>query len=66
MPELATKAPDNPEFARVIDLAAIRDRDEFAFDIRPDPAEARALARLMGAISLRRMRFAGRLTPVAP
>jgi uncharacterized metal-binding protein YceD (DUF177 family) len=61
MPQLSGNAPDNPEFARVIELAAIRDREEFAFEIRPEPAEAAALARLMGAISVRRMRFAGRL-----
>jgi len=66
MPELSKKAPDNPDFARVIELAAIRDQDEFAFDIRPEPGEAVALARLMGAISLRRMRFAGRLIAIAP
>jgi uncharacterized metal-binding protein YceD (DUF177 family) len=65
MPQLSTNAPDNPEFARVIEFAAIRDRDEFAFEIRPEPAEAVALARLMGAISVRRMRFAGKLVALA-
>ncbi len=66
MPELSRNAQDNPEFARIIELASIRDRDEFAFDIRPEPAEAESLARFLGAVSVRRMRFAGRLTALAP
>ena len=43
MPELIPHAPDNPEFARVIELRQIRDLDAFAFDIAPTEAEARAL-----------------------
>lgn len=66
MPELSTNSPDNPEFARVIELASIRDRDEFAFDIRPEPAELESLARFLGAISVRRMRFTGRLIALPP
>ncbi len=63
MPELSPHAPDNPEFARVIALRQIRDLDEFGFDIAPTPAEAEALARLLDARAVRKMRFAGRLTP---
>ena len=58
-------APDNPEFARVIELRQLRDLDAFDFDIAPDPREAEALARLLDARSVRKMRFAGRLTPLA-
>lgn len=65
MPELTPHAPDNPEFARVVDLRQIRDLPGFDFDISPDPAEAAALARLLGARSVRKLRFAGRLTPLA-
>lgn len=61
MPDLVHNAPDNPEFARVLELRALRDLESFGFDVAPDPAEAAALARLMGASAVRRMRFAGEL-----
>ena len=64
MPELSPHAPDNPEFARVIELRQLRDLDAFDFDIAPTPGEAEALARLLDARSVRRMRFRGRLTPL--
>jgi uncharacterized metal-binding protein YceD (DUF177 family) len=62
MPELTKHAPDNPEFARVIELRQLRDLDEFAFDVAPTPAEALVIALLLGAQAVRRMRFHGRLT----
>ena len=65
MPELSPQAVDNPEFARVIPLRQLRGLDGFDFDIAPDPREAEALARLLDARSVRKMRFAGRLTPLA-
>ena len=65
MPELIPHAPDNPEFARVVQLRQIRDLPGFDFDISPSPAEAAALARLLGAQAVRKLRFAGRLTPAA-
>ena len=65
MPELSPHAVDNPEFARVIWLRQLRGLDGFDFDIAPDPREAEALARLLDARSVRKMRFAGRLTPLA-
>jgi uncharacterized metal-binding protein YceD (DUF177 family) len=65
MPELIPHAPDNPEFARVIELRQLRDLEAFDFDIAPTPAEAEALARLLDARAVRKLRFAGRLTPVA-
>ena len=40
MPELSPHAPDNPEFARVIELRQLRDLDAFDFDIAPTPGEA--------------------------
>ena len=64
MPELSPHAPDNPDFARVIAVRAIRDLDSFDFDIAPTEAEAEALARLFDARSVRKMRFKGRLTPL--
>jgi uncharacterized metal-binding protein YceD (DUF177 family) len=65
MPELSPHAPDNPEFARVVELRQIRDLERFDFDIAPTPREAEALARLLDARSVRKMRFRGRLTPLA-
>ncbi len=64
MPELVSHSVANPEFARVIVLSRLRDVTEFAFDIAPDDAEAEAVARLLGAIRIRKMRFAGTLTPL--
>jgi uncharacterized metal-binding protein YceD (DUF177 family) len=65
MPELLRHSRGNPEFARVLDLSLLRDAREFAFDIAPEPAEAEAIARLMGAQAVRKLRLAGRLTPLA-
>ncbi len=65
MPELNPHAPDNPEFARVIELRQIRDLDTFGFDIAPTAAEMPALARLLGAQAVRKLRFAGRAHAVA-
>jgi uncharacterized metal-binding protein YceD (DUF177 family) len=65
MPELIPHAPDNPEFARVIELRQIRELDAFPFDIAPTDAEARAIAALLDLQGLRKVRFAGRLTPLA-
>jgi uncharacterized metal-binding protein YceD (DUF177 family) len=64
MPELIPHAPDNPEFARVIELRQIRDLDPFAFDIAPTEAEVRALAKLLDVRAVRKLRLAGRLTPL--
>lgn len=62
---LIEQAADNLEFPRVIELARLRDTPDFPFDITPSEAEAAAIARLMDARSVRKMRFAGRLTPLA-
>ena len=64
MPELIPHAPDNPEFARVIERRQIRDLDAFPFDIAPTDAEARALAKLLDVPAVRKLRLAGRLTPL--
>jgi hypothetical protein len=61
MPDLLTHAPDNPEFARVVEVRQLRDLADFAFDLAPTEAEAAALARLMGARAVRKLRFRGRL-----
>jgi uncharacterized metal-binding protein YceD (DUF177 family) len=47
-----------------VELAALR--DDFDFDIAPDPAEAEALARLMGALAVRKLRLKGRLAVIQP
>jgi uncharacterized metal-binding protein YceD (DUF177 family) len=65
MPDLIPRAPDNPEFARVIELRQLRDFDAFEFDISPEPEEAPALARLLGARSVRKLRLAGELVRLA-
>jgi uncharacterized metal-binding protein YceD (DUF177 family) len=64
MPELIPHAPDNPEFARVIELRQIRDLDAFPFDIAPTEAELRALAKLLDVPAVRKLHLAGRLTPL--
>lgn len=64
MPELIPRAPDNPDFARVLELRQLRDLEGFDFDLAPTEAEAAALARLLGANAVRKLRFAGRLEPV--
>jgi uncharacterized metal-binding protein YceD (DUF177 family) len=61
MPDLIPHAPDNPEFARVIELRQLRGLPDFAFDIAPTEGEAAALARLLGARTVRKLRFRGRL-----
>lgn len=65
MPELIPHAPDNPDFARVVMVRKLGDVQRFDFDISPDPEEAARLASLLGALSLRKFRFAGRLTPLS-
>lgn len=65
MPEIIARSADNPEFPRMVMMRQLRDVEVFDFDITPTPDEAAALARLMGALSLRKMHFVGRLTPGA-
>lgn len=64
MPALSTTSPDNAEFARVLDLAQMGDGQEFDFDIAPDAEESEAIAKLMGAQSVRKMKFTGTLAPL--
>ena len=61
MPELIPRSHDNPDFARVIEVRTLSAVDGMDFDIAPTPAEAAALARLLGAQAVRKLRFAGRL-----
>ncbi|MFO1142014.1 MAG: DUF177 domain-containing protein [Amaricoccus sp.] len=61
MPDLIPHAADNPEFARVLELRQLRDADRFELDIAPTEAEAAAVARLLGARSVRKLRLAGEL-----
>lgn len=63
MAEIIAHSAANPEFPRVIPAARLRGLAEFPFDLSPSPGERGALARLMGARAVRKLRFQGRLTP---
>lgn len=63
MPELVTRSAANPEFPRIVEVAKLSDTAPFAFDIAPDETERAALARLLGAQAIRKMRLAGTLAP---
>lgn len=63
MPEIATRSRDNPEFARVIEVARLKGPGGLAFDLAPTEGEAAALARLYAAQGVRKLRFEGRLMP---
>jgi uncharacterized metal-binding protein YceD (DUF177 family) len=58
---ISTTSADNPDFARVVALAGLR--RALPFDLAPDEREAAALARLLDARSVRKMRFRGDLRP---
>lgn len=62
MPELSPRSAANPDFARVVELRQLQGLETFEFDIAPEPREAEALARLLDARSVRKMRFRGRMT----
>jgi uncharacterized metal-binding protein YceD (DUF177 family) len=66
MPDLLRTSAENTDFARVIDVARLPERQDFVFDIAPESREAEAIARLMGARSVRKLRFAGTLSPETP
>jgi Large ribosomal RNA subunit accumulation protein YceD len=63
MPKLLMHSPENPEFARILTVASLRRMPEFRFDLAPEPAEAEAIAALLGAQSLPELRFEGTLRP---
>jgi uncharacterized metal-binding protein YceD (DUF177 family) len=65
MRTLQTRSPANPEFARVIPVASLRRTPEYTFDIAPDPREAEAVAALLGAEVVRKLRLAGTLRPIS-
>lgn len=64
MPDLSTRSATNPDFARVIARADLSESGAFEFDVAPTLEEAEAIARLLGAKSVRKMRFAGALRPI--
>jgi uncharacterized metal-binding protein YceD (DUF177 family) len=64
MPEIRHSSATNPEFARVVDVAALRGLEEFPFELTATETELRAMARLLDVRSLRRFRFVGALRPV--
>lgn len=63
MAEIISHSVANPEFPRVIPVLRLRGLAEFPFDLSPTPEEREALARLMGAQAVRKLRFQGRLVP---
>jgi uncharacterized metal-binding protein YceD (DUF177 family) len=66
MPAITTTSRENPEFPRILETADLRETAEFPFDLAPNGREPAAIARLMGAQSLRKLRFTGRLIPIDP
>ena len=64
MPELIPRSPDNPDFARVIEVRTLSALDGLDFDIAPAPDEGAALARLLAAQAVRKLRFTGHLAPL--
>lgn len=62
MARIETRSPNNPDFARAVRVRDLPARGTFAFDIAPDAEEAAALARLLDARSVRKMRLAGELS----
>lgn len=64
MPELVTHSSANPEFPRIVEVAKLPAAAPFDFDITPDEGERAALARLMDAQAVRKMRLAGTLSPM--
>jgi uncharacterized metal-binding protein YceD (DUF177 family) len=65
MPDISHHSPDNPEFARVVEVARLRGLESFPFDLSPTPEECTALARLLDARAVRKLRFHGVLRPSA-
>lgn len=62
MPDILAHSPDNAEFARVVEVAKLRGVTELPFDLVATPEEAAAVARLMDAQAVRKLRFRGRLS----
>lgn len=65
MPDIVAHSAENPEFPRIVEVAKLRGAPEFVFDLSATPEERQALARLMGAQAVRKLRFEGRLRPAA-
>lgn len=63
MPDIVSFSAENPEFPRVVEVRKLQGVSEFPFDLSPTAQEAQDTARLLGAISLRKLRFQGRLSP---
>jgi uncharacterized metal-binding protein YceD (DUF177 family) len=59
MPDISHHSPDNPEFARVVEVSRLRGLEAFPFDLAPTPEECAALARLLDARAVRKLRFQG-------
>jgi uncharacterized metal-binding protein YceD (DUF177 family) len=63
MAEILARSPTNPEFPRVIETMRLRGASEVPFDLTASAEECVALARLLGAQAVRKLRFRGRLAP---
>jgi uncharacterized metal-binding protein YceD (DUF177 family) len=63
MPHTPPDINATAEFSRPVAVADLPGQDGFDFDIAPDLEERAALARLLGANSVRKLRFSGRISP---
>ena len=63
MVEIVARSAANPEFPRVIETLRLRGASEIPFDVSASPEECAALARLLGAQAVRKLRFHGRIAP---
>jgi uncharacterized metal-binding protein YceD (DUF177 family) len=59
MPDISHHSPDNPDFARVVEVERLRGLETFSFDLSATPEESAALARLLDARAVRKLRFQG-------
>ncbi len=58
------KTPDDQaEFSRIVKVSSLSNTSPYEFDESPNQAEAASMAALLGAISLKKMRFAGEIHP---
>lgn len=64
MSDLVNQSQNNPEFARVLDVARLRNAGTYSFEISPTEQERAAIAKLMGATSVKKLVFSGKLVPL--
>ncbi|MEE9454247.1 MAG: DUF177 domain-containing protein [Paracoccaceae bacterium] len=52
-----------PEFPRIIKIRTLSENNPYSFDETPTPEEATRIARFLGIVAIRKMRFQGTLSP---